>query len=258
MQGNILDLACGIGYGSQILSRMSQFTQYTGVDISEEAYNYASKNFTAKNINFLRGNALDVPLEENSFDRIISFETLEHIEEFQDVIKRFSKLLKIDGILIGSVPSEHFEDLCTSTYGPNPYHLIKFSKEKISKALHSNFKFVEMFSNELRIGSFFKNLNKQALNQVDYEHDDLFKTIDGSIYFFASNSELNIDQANKFYPSMSIVEYDSVTSKPLRQTIFDQEKLIIARDEAIKNQDKLVRERDEYILKLEKIINAKK
>src|SRR3990167_3806200 len=70
----ILDCSCGTGYGSGLLA---QNNEVTGVDISEEAIEFAKQHFTAE---FKVGNAEQLEFEDESFDAVVSFETIEHLD----------------------------------------------------------------------------------------------------------------------------------------------------------------------------------
>ena len=72
----VLDIACGCGYGSGLLSEVA--TSIIGGDYSQEAINYANVNWKKPNIEFKIVNIKDTPIL-GQFDTVISFETLEHI-----------------------------------------------------------------------------------------------------------------------------------------------------------------------------------
>lgn len=99
----VLDIACGTGYGTAFIA--GKALNATGVDISEPAINFANKFFNKENLSFLCADAAEIDFGEK-FDKIISFETIEHIDDDEKFIKNLYKLLKDDGKLICSVPNE--------------------------------------------------------------------------------------------------------------------------------------------------------
>lgn len=261
LYGNVLDLACGIGYGAEILSKNSKIQSYLGVDISSEAIEYANHTYKTNIASFLNASALTIDLTNKSFDFIISFETLEHINEYQEVLNNFSKWLKDDGILIGSVPEANWESSCDNTYGKNPYHVVQFDIDKIEESLKLNFKNIILFTNELAIGSLFRKINFTGNDKINLSHSHFFNKINGSLFFIASNREINFNE-NIFYPSMCLVEYDKL--KVLPQSILVKERddyikklknLIEEYKKASSIQTYMIDERDLYIKKLEQIIN---
>lgn len=98
------DFACGTGYGTQILSEKS--AKVIGVDISEKVIKAVKKRY-AKNVKteFVASNILDLTYK-NYFDRIVSFETVEHLDEadIPRVFQVFFDALKNNGKLVFSVP----------------------------------------------------------------------------------------------------------------------------------------------------------
>jgi len=101
----VLDAACGCGYGSNILSK--EANNVLGVDYSQEAIDYAKKYWIAENILFqqfdLNGDL--VPL--GKFDAIVSFETIEHLDTpILETCQKFYNILRIGGFLILSHPEK--------------------------------------------------------------------------------------------------------------------------------------------------------
>ena len=95
----VLDAACGSGYGTKMLAGTAE--NVTGIDISKEAIEYAGMLYKADNISYVLGTVSDLPFPNMSFDVVVSFETIEHIDRdtqilFLDEIKR---IIKREGIL---------------------------------------------------------------------------------------------------------------------------------------------------------------
>jgi len=110
----VLDIACGCGYGSGLLSEVA--TSIIGGDYSQEAINYANVNWKKPNIEFKIVNIKDTPIL-GQFDTVISFETLEHINHaIEKTILFYKSNLKPGGTLIFSHP-ENEEDAKN-----NPFH----------------------------------------------------------------------------------------------------------------------------------------
>jgi 2-polyprenyl-3-methyl-5-hydroxy-6-metoxy-1,4-benzoquinol methylase len=125
--GNILDIACGAGYGSFHLVQSEKYTQsrVTAVDIDQTAIDYANKRYSNPAIHFVCADAMlyDDP---GGYDTIISLETIEHLKDAGLFVKKLHSLLKEDGVLIVSAP------VTPSTDG-NPHHLSDFSASGLKK-----------------------------------------------------------------------------------------------------------------------------
>ncbi|MEM3714944.1 MAG: class I SAM-dependent methyltransferase, partial [Nitrososphaeria archaeon] len=102
----VLDVACGTGYGSMYLAKEGANLVVAG-DLSSEALSYAKVNYKSKSgPEFIRLDATHLPFVDDSFDCVITFETIEHLKEYERFIKECRRILKIDGILISSTPNK--------------------------------------------------------------------------------------------------------------------------------------------------------
>ena len=97
----ILDLDCGDGYLSYLLA--NQGKKITSVDLSSNRLKKFEKVSKTHNINRVQTDVIQTGLSSTVFDVIICSEVIEHIENFQDVIKEAFRLLK---------PCEHLLLLC--------------------------------------------------------------------------------------------------------------------------------------------------
>lgn len=101
---DVLDAACGEGYGSALLA--SKARSVTGVDLSESAIAHAMSRYPSDNLRFLASDCLDLPFDDGAFDCIVSFETLEHLEDHQGLMREFRRVLKPQGFLLISSPDK--------------------------------------------------------------------------------------------------------------------------------------------------------
>lgn len=93
---NVLDISCGEGYYTDLISRLS-CTNVTGFDISKEMVKLAAKKYH-NNFFFVANNA-SIPIESESID--IGYQICAPFNE-----KEFSRILKKDGIIISVVPAK--------------------------------------------------------------------------------------------------------------------------------------------------------
>jgi SAM-dependent methyltransferase len=118
-KGNILDIACGVGYGSYIIAQNDNCETITGVDIDADAIKYAKERYIHPKITFTNKNALEYT-GNIKYDTIISLETIEHIPNPANYIAHLKTLIKPGGYLIGSVPT-------TPSVDANPHHVTDFT-----------------------------------------------------------------------------------------------------------------------------------
>jgi 2-polyprenyl-3-methyl-5-hydroxy-6-metoxy-1,4-benzoquinol methylase len=101
---NVLDIACGSGYGSAYLAEKA--SSVFGVDVDRETIEYCKHKYLQKNLHFLQIEK-DQMMEEfkNRFDVVVSFETIEHISDYNKFLYILNTYLKNNGILILSTPN---------------------------------------------------------------------------------------------------------------------------------------------------------
>lgn len=140
----VLDIACGTGYGTRMLLDAGAAAA-TGVDISADAVAYARREFGAGNIAFLAADA--ETCKSGAYDVIVSFETLEHLENRNGFIRNLSSLLHENGLLIISTPNK----AVTSPMKPahkirNKYHKYEYvEREFVSLLQSAGFRTIKKF-----------------------------------------------------------------------------------------------------------------
>jgi MPBQ/MSBQ methyltransferase len=98
---NILEVGCGLGYGSAFLSQEYKPKLVVGLDISPEqiarAKKYQVSGILDGKLRFALGEAESLPFLDNSFDYIVSVEAAQHFESIDLFSKEASRILKPDG-----------------------------------------------------------------------------------------------------------------------------------------------------------------
>jgi tRNA (cmo5U34)-methyltransferase len=79
----MLDIGCGTGLELDEIFRILPGVRVTGVDLTESMLDVLSRKHPNKHLELIRGNFLDVPLRNEAFDTVISFEALHHFTSDQ-------------------------------------------------------------------------------------------------------------------------------------------------------------------------------
>ena len=139
----VLDIACGTGYGTNMLSKSAAIA--IGVDISRDALKHALSHYcNNQNSGFVLADALHLPFRENAFELVVSFETIEHISNFERFLIELKYVLNNNGEIIISTPNDKVNYAFNRRRPINPYHVREFNNKDFSEELN-------LFSNEMQI-----------------------------------------------------------------------------------------------------------
>jgi 2-polyprenyl-3-methyl-5-hydroxy-6-metoxy-1,4-benzoquinol methylase len=135
----VLDAACGLGYGSAILGDGTLAESVVGIDTSEWAVEYARAHYAPgrPRVSFaVRDVRTIADLPPASLDAVVSFETVEHIEDPDGFLAACRRVLTPAGRIICSVPNDW-----TNEHGvdPNPHHLHVFDRERLEATCRRHF-----------------------------------------------------------------------------------------------------------------------
>lgn len=163
----VLDAACGLGYGSSILAHNSQCSKVIGLDKSDYAIDYAWSAYGSVS-NQLEFSACDVTnlghIKDNTIHDVVSFETLEHLEDPAPFLRECKRVLIPGGRFICSVPNNWADE---TGKDPNPYHFQVYTKEKLIRQLSEFFIVEHVYSQ--KAGDGFRKFpeNVRVLSEVD-------------------------------------------------------------------------------------------
>ena len=187
----VLDIASGEGYGCALLAQSS--ISVFGVDISAEAVAHASEKYQADNLKFKVGSCAKIPLDNHSVDVVISFETIEHIYEHNEMMREIKRVLVPGGLLVMSCPDKfQYSDRLRNQ---NPYHVKELYRNEFESLLDANFQNYLMAGQRVLHGSVIFSENRLC-KMVSYDINDqtLSETsgISNPVYWIAvaSDSEL--------------------------------------------------------------------
>jgi ubiquinone/menaquinone biosynthesis C-methylase UbiE len=115
----VLDLGCG--EGRHVISvYLEQDVDAVGVDLSMADLQTTRSKFeefaggmpSRSSFTLSTANALALPFADNSFDKVICSEVLEHIPDYQGALKEIDRILKPGGLFCASVPRRWPERIC--------------------------------------------------------------------------------------------------------------------------------------------------
>ena len=133
---HVLDIACGEGYGSFMLSQIAR--SVVGVDIDSKTVADASTKYCAENLSYKIGSCIELPLSDCSVDLVVSFETLEHIAEHDQFMLEIKRVLRPEGILIMSSPER--DVYASYREGDNEFHAKELNRAEFKDLLAKHFR----------------------------------------------------------------------------------------------------------------------
>ncbi len=144
IKGRVLDIACGTGYGCHMVAkdRKREVHEIIGVDVDPETILYANREYNHQKVTYIQGDALDPELPEKLglFDTILSFETIEHVQDDQLFMDNLYRILKPGGRLILSSPFGRGRGMPTS----EPFHVHQLTPKEFEE-LFTRFSSMEMY-----------------------------------------------------------------------------------------------------------------
>lgn len=143
--GRVLDVACGLGFGTILLSAVAR--KVYGVDVDQKTVHQAQRlTRTKTNIVIRKADAIKLTFGNNFFDTVVSFETIEHITHWQKFLSEVHRVLKPGGILLLSTPDrEVTREILLDTSYRNPFHIHEFTQQELLRVLKPFFWVKEVY-----------------------------------------------------------------------------------------------------------------
>jgi len=138
----VLDIACGEGYGTFMISKKTSNRVFGG-DISSVAVAGCVEKWAAENLEFRVMNGTKLDFDSDYFDKVVSFETIEHTTEYMAMLHELKRVLKADGTAFISTPNILINS--PKGYVENPYHTQEWQLHELQDILAEVFASVRIF-----------------------------------------------------------------------------------------------------------------
>ncbi|MEK6783092.1 MAG: class I SAM-dependent methyltransferase [Bacteroidota bacterium] len=135
VQGDVLEVGCGEGRGIDLI--IDKCKSYTAIDKIEPVINQLREKYPAGK--FLSGNIPPLSqFADNSFDRIFSFQVIEHIEDDHLFLSEINRILKPGGTGLITTPNR------PRSLSRNPWHVREYTARELTDLAKKYFATVEM------------------------------------------------------------------------------------------------------------------
>jgi len=136
---DVVDMACGEGYGVDVLARRARHV--TGVDANPEAHEHARLKYARPGVRFVRDL---VESHAEPCDAVVFLQTIEHVADPEAVLRHFREMLRPGGSAYVSTPNLLTLAPPGAEKSDNPWHLKEYRAEEFRALCESVFGEVEL------------------------------------------------------------------------------------------------------------------
>jgi 2-polyprenyl-3-methyl-5-hydroxy-6-metoxy-1,4-benzoquinol methylase len=136
----VIDMACGEGYGSDLLAAQGA-ASVVGVDANPEAHDHARLRYVRSNLRFVRDL---VESFSEPCDAIVFLQTIEHVQDPGSILEHFKSMLSPGGIAFVSTPNLLTLAPPGAEKSDNPWHVKEYRTAEFRDLCERHFDRVEM------------------------------------------------------------------------------------------------------------------
>ena len=136
----VVDMACGEGYGTGVLA--TRAARVTGVDANPEAFEHARAKYTRPGVRFVRDL---VEGYSEPCDAVVFLQTIEHVQDPAAVLEHFKGMLRPGGAAFVSTPNLLTLAPEGAEKSDNPWHIKEYRAEEFGELCRSVFGRVELY-----------------------------------------------------------------------------------------------------------------
>jgi SAM-dependent methyltransferase len=125
----VLDAGCGEGYGTSLLAS-SGAASVVGLDVDEPTIEHAREKY---GLEFQVADVVELPFDDSSFDVVVCFETIEHVQDPRRALAEIRRVLAADGLLIVSTPNPE------EYVAENEFHVREYTPDEFAELLGEHF-----------------------------------------------------------------------------------------------------------------------
>lgn len=135
IDGNVLELGCGAGRGMKVIA--DACAQYTGIDKNKQLLDRLQQAYP--NFKFLHQSMPPLSgIADNTFDYVITFQVIEHIEDDNAFLQEIQRVLKPGGTAVITTPN------LKKSLTRNPWHIREYQHSELQQLLEKHFSSVEV------------------------------------------------------------------------------------------------------------------
>jgi 2-polyprenyl-3-methyl-5-hydroxy-6-metoxy-1,4-benzoquinol methylase len=158
VKGDVLEVGCGEGRGLELVIPRSK--TFTAVDKIEPVINELQKKFPAATFK-----GMNIPplggLPDNSYDTVISFQVIEHIENDSLFLSEIKRVLKPGGLALLTTPNRKM------SLSRNPWHVREYLASELESLARKYFSDVTMkgITGNEKVMAYYEK-NKRSVERI--------------------------------------------------------------------------------------------
>lgn len=168
----VLDVACGLGYGSRMLFETTLAGSVLGVDLSDFGIEYARAHYALPGkVQYAVGDAESLTgIADASIDFIAAFETIEHVPHPDRYLRELKRVLAPGGRVMLCAPNDWTDE---TGRDPNPFHLHVYTWDKLRAEVSSTFllekAFIQVAGGAMKCHFSPRSWREVDVNKPEYE-----------------------------------------------------------------------------------------
>ena len=154
VEGDILEIGTGTGYGVEIIAPKAK--RFLSIDKQ-----LPQNILQLENVEYYDMQVPPIGFENCSFDSVVSFQVIEHIEEDLEFVHEVARVLRPGGKFVVSTPN------APMSLTRNPWHVREYCADELQNILECNFSKVEVYGviGNDKVMSYY-NKNRQSVRKI--------------------------------------------------------------------------------------------
>ena len=132
----VLEVGCGEGYGTNLLSQ--HVRKIIGLDVDKNTIAQASRKYCSESCVFEVYDGVRIPYNDNTFDAVVSFQVIEHLQDDINYVSEVYRVLKEHGSFVLTTPNRTYR-LKPGQQPWNRFHVREYDPHEFENILHSKF-----------------------------------------------------------------------------------------------------------------------
>jgi ubiquinone/menaquinone biosynthesis C-methylase UbiE len=179
----VLEVSCGHGGGASYLVRTVHPASYTGLDLNPAGIAFCRTKHQLPGLDFVQGDAEDLPFDAESFDAVINIEASHHYPRLSRFLAEAARVLRPGGyFLYADFRVHHLVDKWEAALAEAPMRLVseRVIDDEVERGIEKNSPRVQAIISR-RVPAF---LQRVARDQAGVRGGKLYNGVQGGVFSY--------------------------------------------------------------------------